>query len=60
MCQKLRLVKRPFRSRPKRCDPKHVEDNRDEMESSKNDSDTDYKPKIEYKAKKKSSLNPSF
>ena len=41
-------------------DPKHVEDNRDEIESSKNDSDTDYKPKIEYKAKKKSSLNPSF
>ena len=35
-------------------DPKHVEDNRDEMESSKNDSDTDYKPKIENKAKKKS------
>ena len=32
----------------------HVEDNRDEIESSKNDSDTDYKPKIENKAKKKS------
>ena len=35
-------------------DPKHVEDNWDEMECSRNDSDTDYKPKIENTAKKKS------
>ena len=31
----------------------HVEDNWDEVECSKNDSDNDYKPKIENKAKKK-------
>ena len=35
-------------------DPKHIEENWDEMECSKNDSDIDYKPKIENKVKKKS------